>query len=198
MAGIPGFVPSNITLSPFAQSYVDNANVQIAPWIMGTFADLFLQGPSSSVNGNPVKLIPTGILAAQTANYFSYRDVDGSHRRFTWLIVTLTILCLLKSAQNITIVWDTVIANFANPDVSMMLVAFNWWHYTESLSVSSFIERDERVCSLGLDGTYRHFCPVFLRLPLLDAHQAVVRLRGHAPWHGHLPRWCNPRRTSPA
>lgn len=44
MAGIPGFVPSNITLNPYSQAYVDGANVQIAPWVMGTFADLFLQG----------------------------------------------------------------------------------------------------------------------------------------------------------
>ncbi|CAG7853224.1 SubName: Full=Uncharacterized protein {ECO:0000313/EMBL:CCA72913.1} [Serendipita indica DSM 11827] len=127
MAGIPGFVPSNITLNPYSQAYVDGANVQIAPWVMGTFADLFLQG----------------ILAAQTANYFSYRDADGSHRRFAWLVIVLTILCLLKSAQNITIVWDTVIAAFANPDVSMMLVATNWWHYTTSLStalIATFVQ----------------------------------------------------------
>lgn len=41
----------------------------------------------------------------------------------------------MKTAQNITIVWQTVIDNFANPDVSMMLVALDWWHYTTSLSV---------------------------------------------------------------
>lgn len=90
-----------------------------------------------------LKSTSIGILAAQTANYFSYRDADGSHRRFAWLVIVLTILCLLKSAQNITIVWDTVIAAFANPDVSMMLVATNWWHYTTSLStalIATFVQ----------------------------------------------------------
>ncbi|KAG8847135.1 hypothetical protein FRB91_012066 [Serendipita sp. 411] len=115
---VPEFVPSTIILGTFAKGYVEGADVQIAPWIMGTFADFFLQG----------------ILAAQTTHYFTYRDAEGQTRRFAWLVIVLTIMCLVKSAQNVAIVWNTVITNFANPDVSLMLVATNWVHYTTSLS----------------------------------------------------------------
>lgn len=114
------FTPSVIILGDWATVYVEDYSVQIAPWVMGAFADLFLQG----------------ILAAQTANYFNFRDVDNTQRRFTWLVIFLTILCCLKTAQNISIVWDTVLANFANPDVSGLLVATAWSHYTTSLSTA--------------------------------------------------------------
>lgn len=126
-APIPEFVPSTIILGTFAKGYVENANVQIAPWTMGTLADLFLMG----------------IIAAQTANYFGFRDVDGTKSRFTWLVILLLIMCCLKTAQNITIVWDVTVTNFANPDVAMMLVAVNWWHYTTSLStaiIATFVQ----------------------------------------------------------
>ncbi|KAG8826246.1 hypothetical protein FRC17_008308, partial [Serendipita sp. 399] len=112
------FVPSTIILGTFAKPYVEGANVQIAPWIMGTFADFFLGG----------------ILAAQATHYFTYRDIEGQARRFGWLVIVLLVMCAVKSAQNVKIVWDTVIKNFANPDLSMMLVAIDWVHYTTSLS----------------------------------------------------------------
>lgn len=41
---VPIYTPSTIILNDLAQLYVDQANVQIAPWIMGTFADMFLLG----------------------------------------------------------------------------------------------------------------------------------------------------------
>lgn len=114
------YTPSTIILNSFSQAYVDGANVQIAPWIMGSFADFFLQG----------------VLAVQVTNYFTYNSGDGTHRRFAWLVILVTLLCLLKSAQNVYIVWNTVLSNFANPDVSMMLVATNWVHYSTSLSTA--------------------------------------------------------------
>jgi hypothetical protein len=80
---------------------------------------------------------PPGILATQTVKYFNFRDIDNIRGRFAWLVIFLTILCCLKTAQNIIIVWDTVLANFANPDVSGLLVATAWSHYTTSLSVSN-------------------------------------------------------------
>jgi len=119
-APFPGYTPSVIILNAYSQDYVNRAAIQIAPWVMGTFADFFLQG----------------IMAAQVANYFNFRDVDGSKSRFTWLIVVLIVLCTIKSAQNVTIVWQTVISNFANPDVSSLLVATNWIHYSTSLTTA--------------------------------------------------------------
>lgn len=43
-APIPEIVPSVIILGTFAKGYIENRNTNIAPWIMGTFGDLFLQG----------------------------------------------------------------------------------------------------------------------------------------------------------
>lgn len=36
--------PSTIILSPHAQLFVDSAHGTIAPWLLGTLADLFLDG----------------------------------------------------------------------------------------------------------------------------------------------------------
>jgi hypothetical protein len=35
---------STIILSPASQFFVDSAGITIAPWVLGTLADLFLQG----------------------------------------------------------------------------------------------------------------------------------------------------------
>jgi hypothetical protein len=141
------FTPSVIILGDFAASYVEAYNVQIAPWVIGAFADLFLQGepfrlsyPSRLHTNTPPLPLP-GILTAQTANYFNFRGLDNTQRRFTWLVIFLTILCCLKTSQNISIVWDTVLANFANPDVSGLLIITAWSHYTTSLSVSIYVRQ---------------------------------------------------------
>lgn len=74
---------------------------------------------------------------AQVTHYFLSSSGDSSRRRFSWLVVVLTILCILRSSQIIKIVWDTVVTNFANPDLARILVNIRWWHYTEGLFVCS-------------------------------------------------------------
>ncbi|CAG7849685.1 SubName: Full=Uncharacterized protein {ECO:0000313/EMBL:CCA74094.1} [Serendipita indica DSM 11827] len=110
-----GFEPSTIILSPPAQQLVTEANVQIAPnhgYIRGYVA------PS------------------QTANFFGFRDTDGSKNRFTWLVILLNALCITKSAQNILICWNMVIANYCNPDVTVLLIAVDWRHYSTGLTTA--------------------------------------------------------------
>ncbi|KAG8829571.1 hypothetical protein FRC17_006373 [Serendipita sp. 399] len=116
---LPGFTPSNITLGTLGQFYVDNANLQIGPWVIGTCIELFLQG----------------ILVMQTSNYLSFEDPKGHPLRFVWLVLILNVLCLIKSAHNIRIVWDVMVANYANPDMSVTLLAVSWTSYTTALSV---------------------------------------------------------------
>ncbi|PVF93873.1 hypothetical protein CPB86DRAFT_789625 [Serendipita vermifera] len=116
--------PSVIILSPLGQHFVSQAAVTIGPWTLGTCADLFLQG----------------ILLAQTTTYFtSYEGFSASsdtRRRLSWLVIGLTILCLLKSLQNIVDVWEIAIANYCNPENSLFLVIGEWKHYTASLSTA--------------------------------------------------------------
>ncbi|CAG8687633.1 1455_t:CDS:2, partial [Acaulospora colombiana] len=68
---------SVVILSPASQHFVSHARVTIAPWIMGTFADLFLQG----------------ILAAQTTAYFTLyenRNLSSIRRpNLSWLVIFL-------------------------------------------------------------------------------------------------------------
>jgi len=40
----PIYVPSTIILNNYSTLYVEGYAVLIAPWVMGAFADLFLQG----------------------------------------------------------------------------------------------------------------------------------------------------------
>jgi hypothetical protein len=81
-------------------------------------------------------------------NYFLYSE-GATARRFTWLVIVLILMCILKSVQDVVIVWQTIIENFANPDVSMMLVGIYWWHYTTSLTVRfSFLLR-LRCCKIA-------------------------------------------------
>lgn len=91
-------------------------------------------GPSLKFNQITKGVYP-GILIAQTTKYFTYDTGDSSNRRFVYLVLFLSVICILKSAQNINVVWTTVVTNFANPDVAMMLTAVDWWHFTSSLSV---------------------------------------------------------------
>ncbi|PVF94920.1 hypothetical protein CPB86DRAFT_800117 [Serendipita vermifera] len=108
---------SIIILSTNAERFVSQAHGTVGPWVMGALADLFLQG----------------ILAAQTTNYFTSQRIT-SHQgpSLTWLVVGLTILCILKSIQNIANVWEFVVTNFCNPDVASSLDGGEWKHYTHS------------------------------------------------------------------
>ncbi|KAG8823032.1 hypothetical protein FRC19_004767 [Serendipita sp. 401] len=116
----PTFVPSVIILAPWGRWYVDGAPLQIGPWILGTCAELFLQG----------------ILVTQTASFLSYKDPRGQSKRFVWLVVILNMLCLIKTTQNIKIVWTTMITNYANPDSSLVLLGVEWSHYTTGFSTA--------------------------------------------------------------
>ncbi|KAG8857288.1 hypothetical protein FRB91_011514 [Serendipita sp. 411] len=117
---ITEYVPSVIILAPWVIWYVEGAALQIGPWFIGTCVELFLQG----------------ILMMQTADFFSYKDPRGQSKRFVWLVLVLNVLCLIKTAQNIKIVWATMIANYANPDVSLMLIGVDWSHYSAGLSTA--------------------------------------------------------------
>lgn len=142
---------SVIVLSPPAQAFVSHASITIAPWVMGTFTDLFLQG----------------ILLAQTTAYFNSQHGQSgrSNRRpnLTWLVLIVTILCLIKSLQNIVNVWELAITNFCNPDVASSLSESDWKHYTNSLPTLVYLQRhDDRNppfhhCSVPSDSFSRTF-----------------------------------------
>ncbi|PVF94915.1 hypothetical protein CPB86DRAFT_817624 [Serendipita vermifera] len=106
---------SIIILNEASQTFVDNAPVTIAPWVMGAMADLFLQG----------------ILTVQITNYFTYQSVE-SYRKKTWLVIGLTVLCILKSTLNILNVWELVITSFCDPDAARNLLRSDWKSYSAS------------------------------------------------------------------
>ncbi|KAG8826247.1 hypothetical protein FRC17_008309 [Serendipita sp. 399] len=146
---LPGYTPSNITLGGLAQFYVENADLQIGPWVIGTCIELFLQegqeltGCSDEMKIQtlthfPPPILPLlpGILVMQTSNYLSFEDPKGHPLRFVWLVLVLNVLCLIKSAHNIRIVWDVMVANYANPDMSVALLAVSWTSYTTALSTA--------------------------------------------------------------
>ncbi|PVF94917.1 hypothetical protein CPB86DRAFT_788596 [Serendipita vermifera] len=115
---------SVIVLKPSSEHFVTHARVTIAPWLMGTLADLFLQG----------------VLAAQTTTYFTLheeRSLSSLKRpNLSWLVIFVGILCVLKSVQNIVDVWQLLVVNYCNPDTASTVIVTNWIFSTASLSTA--------------------------------------------------------------
>ncbi|PVF94914.1 hypothetical protein CPB86DRAFT_788590 [Serendipita vermifera] len=107
---------SIIILSPSSQIFVDNVRMTIGPWLIGALGDLFLQG----------------ILTVQTANYFTHLSGEP-YRKRTWLVIGLTILCILKSIQNILDVWGLTVEAFCDPDMASQLPWSKWQYYSAPL-----------------------------------------------------------------
>ncbi|KAG8823034.1 hypothetical protein FRC19_004769 [Serendipita sp. 401] len=120
MADPTAIVPSIIILAPWVKSWIDNSPLTIGPWFLGTCFELFLQG----------------VLVTQSTKFLSYNDPKGRSKRLIWLVIVLNVLCLVKTSQNIKIVWDTMITNYANPDCAWILLSVEWLHYTEGLSTA--------------------------------------------------------------
>ncbi|KAJ7046953.1 hypothetical protein C8F04DRAFT_1247997 [Mycena alexandri] len=98
---------SNITLSPASRIFVDGRTTTLGPWVLGGFIDSVLMG----------------VVFCQVYNYFSHRRADyGLNRYYTYLVLFVTLLSVLKTSQSIAVVWVQNVLDFANPDVAKNLL----------------------------------------------------------------------------
>ncbi|KAF7308377.1 hypothetical protein HMN09_00686300 [Mycena chlorophos] len=105
---------SVIHLVPASQAFVDNRTTSLGSWVIAGFTDAIL----------------LGVVLCQVANFFrsnSRRSQEGIGRYYRWLVVVVTFLSLIKTAQSIAIVWVQNVADYMNPDVARTLVAKAWW-----------------------------------------------------------------------
>ncbi|KAJ6525601.1 hypothetical protein B0H19DRAFT_583367 [Mycena capillaripes] len=108
---------SNFTLSPASQAFVDTRTTSLGPWVLGAFVDSILMG----------------VIFCQASNYFAFRRIDyGFGRYYTYLVVVVTLLSVLKTTQGILVVWVQNVLQFANPDIARNLVNVAWWQVSVS------------------------------------------------------------------
>ncbi|KAJ7109522.1 hypothetical protein C8R44DRAFT_290686 [Mycena epipterygia] len=109
---------SSITLSPTSQTFVDQRSTSLGPWVLGGFMDSILMG----------------VICCQTYNYFTFRRTDqGLSRYYAHLVIFVTFLSILKTAQAIAVVWVQNVLQYANPDVATTLVNVAWWQISVPL-----------------------------------------------------------------
>ncbi|KAJ7185823.1 hypothetical protein C8R46DRAFT_1288965 [Mycena filopes] len=94
------------------------ANFLLGPWLIGSCADLLLQG----------------VLCSQFVNYFSYYDDDKPHLR--WAVAGLALLTILKSIQAFTIIWIQFIPFFGDLQGAILLNYTTWWQSGNPLMVA--------------------------------------------------------------
>ncbi|KAJ7066464.1 hypothetical protein C8F01DRAFT_1123371 [Mycena amicta] len=105
---------SVIQLIPPSQAFVDNRATSLGAWVIAGFCDAIL----------------LGIVLCQVVTFFrsqSRRTQEGLGRHYRWLVLVVTFLSIIKTAQAIGIVWVQNVMDFMNPDVARLLVAKAWY-----------------------------------------------------------------------
>ncbi|KAJ7063423.1 hypothetical protein C8F01DRAFT_76577 [Mycena amicta] len=103
---------SNFTLTPASQAFVDMRATSLGPWVLGGFVDSILMG----------------IIFCQMYNYFVFRRTEyGMSRYYTYLVLFVTFLSTLKTAQAISVVYVQNVLAYANPDRAATLANDGWW-----------------------------------------------------------------------
>ncbi|CAK5263753.1 unnamed protein product [Mycena citricolor] len=75
-----------------------------------------------------VDAILFGIVACQVVTFFqSYRRHKGIERHYGRLVLVVTVLATMKTAQSLGIIWAQTVVQWMNPDVAQTLVAKAWF-----------------------------------------------------------------------
>ncbi|KAJ6451595.1 hypothetical protein C8R45DRAFT_89022 [Mycena sanguinolenta] len=113
---------SIIQLSPLSAAFVNERTTSLGTWVLGGFLDCIL----------------LGVVFCQARTYFRTRPQSQNtlQRLFTWLVIVLVGLSILKTAQNIAIVWVQNVLDFANPDVARLLVEKAWWQVSTPMTTA--------------------------------------------------------------
>ncbi|KAJ7083342.1 hypothetical protein B0H15DRAFT_422019 [Mycena belliarum] len=110
---------SIIKLSPPSAFFVAHRVDTLGPWVLGAFTDCILMG----------------VVFCQVHTFFKTRtSITGPFQRYCyWLVIVVLVLSILKTCQEITVVWVQHVHDFANPDVARLRVAEAWWQVSTPL-----------------------------------------------------------------
>ncbi|CAK5278352.1 unnamed protein product [Mycena citricolor] len=103
---------SVIQFSPASKAFMANRITALGAWVIAGFVDAIL----------------FGIVACQVVTFFqSYRRHKGIERHYGRLVLVVTVLATMKTAQSLGIIWAQTVVQWMNPDVAQTLVAKAWF-----------------------------------------------------------------------
>ncbi|KAJ7631682.1 hypothetical protein DFH06DRAFT_699743 [Mycena polygramma] len=111
---------STIQLTPASAAFVANRVDTLGPWVLGAFTDCIL----------------LGVVFCQVITFYttrSPRKTTAFQRYCFWLVAVVLCLSVLKTCQEIAVVWVQNVHDFADPDVARLRVATAWWQVSTPL-----------------------------------------------------------------
>ncbi|KAJ7508410.1 hypothetical protein B0H11DRAFT_2217701 [Mycena galericulata] len=112
---------SIIELDPASAAFVAGRVDTLGPWVLGSFADCILMG----------------VVFCQVNTFFKTRTNSSERTPFQrycfWLVIVVFCLSMLKTMQEISVVWVQNVHDFANPDVARLRVSEAWWQVSTPL-----------------------------------------------------------------
>ncbi|KAJ7096007.1 hypothetical protein C8R43DRAFT_264439 [Mycena crocata] len=122
MATPPRVNASIIQLTPASAAFVENRTTTLGSWVLAGFLDSILMG---------VVLCQLATFAKGTGVHRGPRS--SLQKLYLGVVICVTLLSFLKTAQAIAIVWMQNVHFFADPDRARTLVATAWWQVTMPL-----------------------------------------------------------------
>ncbi|KAJ6459173.1 hypothetical protein C8R47DRAFT_141868 [Mycena vitilis] len=109
-------------LTPASAAFIADRSTTLGTWVLAGFLDSILMG----------------VVLCQVATFFkasrAHRGTQsGLHTFYLCIVIAVTFLSLLKTAQAIGVVWMQNVHFFADPDIARTLVAKAWWQVTMPL-----------------------------------------------------------------
>ncbi|KAJ6601091.1 hypothetical protein DFH09DRAFT_1302400 [Mycena vulgaris] len=110
---------SIIELTPASASFVARRVDTLGPWVLGAFTDCILMG----------------VVFCQVYTFFTTKTPikTGFQRYCYWLVLVVLFLSMLKTVQEMSVVWVQNVHDFANPDVARLRVVQAWWQVSTPL-----------------------------------------------------------------
>ncbi|KAJ6541627.1 hypothetical protein B0H19DRAFT_319345 [Mycena capillaripes] len=110
---------SILQLTPASAAFVTERVDTLGPWVLGAFTDCILMG----------------VVFCQVNNFFTHKLPDNTRfqRYCSWLVVVVLGLSVLKTCQEISVVWVQNVHDYADPDVARLRVSTAWWQVSTPL-----------------------------------------------------------------
>ncbi|KAJ7052305.1 hypothetical protein C8F01DRAFT_1171723 [Mycena amicta] len=110
---------SVIELSPASAAFIRQRVDTLGPWVLGSYSDCILMG----------------VVFCQVRTFFATRSRERTmfQRYCYWLVWVVLSLSVLKTTQEISVVWVQNVHDFANPDVARTRVSTAWWQVSTPL-----------------------------------------------------------------
>ncbi|KAJ6479243.1 hypothetical protein C8R47DRAFT_1198279 [Mycena vitilis] len=111
---------STIQLTPASAAFVANRVDTLGPWVLGAFTDCIL----------------LGVVFCQVVTFYttrSPRKTTPFQQYCFWLVAVVLCLSVLKTCQEIAVVWVQNVHDFADPDTARLRVATAWWQVSTPL-----------------------------------------------------------------